>query len=215
MRPALCEDALRLGRILAELAPGRAGGSRPRGADGDPGLTLRGAAQLDGRADAAARSGPRALGSPARIVAASRRSSAPSGCGGPLGPYALQAAIAACHARALHGGRNRLGSASRRCTTRSRSSRRRRSSSSIAPSRWRWPSDRQRGSSSSTRSPASERLRTTTCSPSVRGDLLARLGRFKEAHAELERAASLTHNARERRLLLERAAACAWASPPA
>ena len=38
MRPALCEDALRLGRILAELAPQRAGGARPGGADGDPGV---------------------------------------------------------------------------------------------------------------------------------------------------------------------------------
>jgi predicted RNA polymerase sigma factor len=45
--------------------------------------------------------------------------------------------------------------------------------------------------------------------PSVRGDLLTKLGRFEEARAELERAASLTRNARERELLLERAAACA------
>jgi predicted RNA polymerase sigma factor len=44
--------------------------------------------------------------------------------------------------------------------------------------------------------------------PSARGDLLARLGRFDEARVELERAASLTRNARERDLLLERAAAC-------
>lgn len=44
--------------------------------------------------------------------------------------------------------------------------------------------------------------------PSVRGDLLAKLGRFDEARAELERAASLTRNERERTLLLERAAAC-------
>ncbi|HWL89229.1 MAG TPA: RNA polymerase subunit sigma-24, partial [Polyangiaceae bacterium] len=44
--------------------------------------------------------------------------------------------------------------------------------------------------------------------PTVRGDLLAKLGRFDEARAELERAASLTRNARERELLLERAAAC-------
>jgi predicted RNA polymerase sigma factor len=50
--------------------------------------------------------------------------------------------------------------------------------------------------------------------PSVRGDLLTRLGRFEEAHGELERAAALTHNARERRLLQERAAACAWAASP-
>jgi len=46
----------------------------------------------------------------------------------------------------------------------------------------------------------------------VRGDLLAKLGRFDEARAELERAATLTHNARERTLLLESAAACARGS---
>jgi predicted RNA polymerase sigma factor len=45
--------------------------------------------------------------------------------------------------------------------------------------------------------------------PSVRGDLLAKLGRREEARAEFERAASLTRNKRERELLLERAAACA------
>ena len=50
--------------------------------------------------------------------------------------------------------------------------------------------------------------------PSVRGDLLAKLGRFDEARAEFERAASLTRNARERKLLLERAAACARGSAP-
>lgn len=44
--------------------------------------------------------------------------------------------------------------------------------------------------------------------PSVRGDLLSKLGRFDEARAEFQRAASLTQNARERDLLLERAAAC-------
>ena len=48
--------------------------------------------------------------------------------------------------------------------------------------------------------------------PSVRGDLLAKLGRFDEARAELERAASMTRNARERALLLERAAECARAA---
>jgi predicted RNA polymerase sigma factor len=50
--------------------------------------------------------------------------------------------------------------------------------------------------------------------PSVRGDLLARLGRYDEAHDEFVRAASLTQNARERELLLGRAAACAWNAPP-
>jgi predicted RNA polymerase sigma factor len=50
--------------------------------------------------------------------------------------------------------------------------------------------------------------------PSVRGDFLAKLGRFDEARAELERAASLTRNARERELLLERAGVCARSLPP-
>jgi predicted RNA polymerase sigma factor len=45
--------------------------------------------------------------------------------------------------------------------------------------------------------------------PSVRGDFLSKLGRFEEARAEFERAASLTRNERERKLLLERASACA------
>jgi len=52
-------------------------------------------------------------------------------------------------------------------------------------------------------------LRAYHLFPSVRGDLLAKLGRHAEARAEFERAASLTRNARERALLLERAAACA------
>jgi predicted RNA polymerase sigma factor len=50
--------------------------------------------------------------------------------------------------------------------------------------------------------------------PSVRGDLLKKLGRFDEAHSEFKRAASLTRNSRERELLLDRAAACAGGSPP-
>ena len=65
MRPALCEDALRLGRILAGLAAERARGARPRRADGDPGVALGRARRPVGRADPAARSGPRALGSAA------------------------------------------------------------------------------------------------------------------------------------------------------
>src|SRR5207245_3116743 len=52
-------------------------------------------------------------------------------------------------------------------------------------------------------------LRSYHLLPSVRGDLLAKLGRLEEARAEFERAASLTRNGRERTLLLERAAACA------
>ena len=52
-------------------------------------------------------------------------------------------------------------------------------------------------------------LKTYHLLPSVRGDLLKRLGRFAEARAEFERAAALTRNERERKLLLDRAAACA------
>lgn len=57
-------------------------------------------------------------------------------------------------------------------------------------------------------------LRAYHLLPSVRGDLLAKLGRFGEAGAEFERAASLTRNAGERGLLLERAADCARGAPP-
>ena len=127
MRPALCEDALRLGRILAELAPQRAGGPRPRRADGDPGVALAGAGRPVGRADPAARSEPRALGSaphPSRSRGARRgprRSAARSG------PYALQAAIAACHARARTAGGDGLG-AHRGALRRARRSSRRRPS---------------------------------------------------------------------------------------
>ena len=62
--------------------------------------------------------------------------------------------------------------------------------------------------SSSTRSPTSRRCASYHLLPSVRGDLLAKLGRHDEARAEFERAAALTRNARERALLLGRAAAC-------
>jgi predicted RNA polymerase sigma factor len=57
-------------------------------------------------------------------------------------------------------------------------------------------------------------LRSYHLLPSVRGDLLAKLGRFDEAHEEFQRAASLTRNEPERTLLLERAAACARGSAP-
>ena len=202
MRPALCEDALRLGRILAELAPRRARGARPGGADGDPGL-------------ARARRASAPTGEPIllleqnrarwdqllirRGLAALARAEA---LGGARGPYALQAAIAACHARARTRRRRPTGRASPRSTTR-------------------WPQltpspvvelnravavgdgvrARPRASRSSTRSPTSRRCASYHLLPSVRGDLLAKLGRFDEARGEFERAASLTRNARERALL--------------
>ena len=100
MRPALCEDALRLGRILAELAPRGAGGPRPRRADGDPGVALRARASARRASRSCCSTRTARAGTSCSSAAASRRSSAPRKLGGALGPYALQAAIAACHARA-------------------------------------------------------------------------------------------------------------------
>ena len=100
MRPALCEDALRLGRILAELAPERAGGPRPRRADGDPGVALAGARRARRESPILLLDQNRARWDQLLIrrgLAALERAEA---LGGARGPYALQAAIAACHARA-------------------------------------------------------------------------------------------------------------------
>ena len=182
--PALCEDALRLGRILAGLMPERARGARAARADGDAGLAAAGAGRAGRRAGAAARPGPRALGPAARHrgLAALERAEELAGA---LGPYTLQAAIAACHARAAQRGGHRLA-ADRRALRRARGAdRARRSSSSTARSRWRWPSAPRPGWSSSTRSPTSRALRGYHLLPSVRGDLLERLGRDAEARGRV------------------------------
>jgi RNA polymerase sigma factor (sigma-70 family) len=205
MRPALCEDALRLGRILAELVPTEAEvhglvalmeiqasriGARV-GATGEPVLLLdqnrarwnqilirRGLAALD-RAEK---------------------------LGGAQGPYALQAAIAACHGRAR----------------------------SADETDWVRIAALYEQLAEITPSPIVELNRAVAVSmafgpatgltlvdalleepslkgyhllPSVRADLLAKLGRRDEARREFERAASLTRNAREKALLLERARA--------
>jgi RNA polymerase sigma factor (sigma-70 family) len=203
LRPSLCEDALRLGRILGGLAPDdaevhglvalmeiQASRSRARtGRRGEPVLLLdqdrsrwdqllirRGLASLE-RAESL------------RDV---------------RGPYVLQAAIAACHARARTAGETD----------------------------WRRIADLYQELSAITGSPVVELNRAVAVSmadgpepalaivdrlashpaltsyhllPGVRGDLLARLGRSSEARREIERAASLTQNARERDLLLDRA----------
>ena len=212
MRPALCEDALRLGRILAELMPDepevhglvalmelQASRARARaGPRGEPVLLLD---QDRGRWDHVLIT--RGLDALARAEA----------LGGARGPYALQAAIAACHARAR------------------------------AAAETDWPSiaELYAALAQVTRSPVVELNRAVAVGmargpaaglelvdalagepalqayhhlPSVRGDLLAKLGRLEEARAELERAAALTRNARERDLLLERAARCAPGAPP-
>ena len=207
MRPALCEDGLRLGRILAELAPHesevhglvalveiQASRSRARvGPSGEPILLLdQNRAHWD---QLLIRRGLAALERTEKL-------------GGARGPYALQAAIAACHARAR------------------------------TPEETDWPriAALYDALAQLTPSPVVElnravavgmafgpgaglelvdaltsepSLRTYHLLPSVRGDLLFKLVRLDEARVEFERAASLTRNMRERELLLERARACA------
>ena len=207
MRPALCEDALRLGRILAELAPLepevhglvalmeiQASRSRARvGPGGAPVLLLD---QNRGLWDQLLiRRGLAALDRAARLNQE-------------RGPYVLQAAIAACHARAREA-RDTDWSAivalydellARVPSPVIELNR------AVAVSMASGP---QAGLAlvDALRSVAA--LEQYHLLPSVRGDLLAKVGRLEEARAEFERAASLTRNARERELLLERARAAA------
>lgn len=207
MRPALCEDALRLGRILAELVPNepevhglvalmeiQASRSRARvGPTGEPILLLD---QDRGRWDQLLIR---------RGLAALQRAEELRGV---LGPYALQAAIAACHARAR----------------------------TAAETNWEQIAALYDALAELTPSPIVELNRAVAVAmafgpaaglelidklisepslkayhllPSVRGDFLFKLRRFTEAQEEFRRAASLTRNSRERELLLDRARACA------
>jgi len=207
MRPALCEDALRLGRILAGLAPNepevhglvalmeiQASRARARtGPSGEPILLLD---QDRARWDQLLIH---------RGLAALARAEE---LGGASGAYALQAAIAACHACAR----------------------------TAAETDWGQIASLYDALAELTRSPIVELNRAVAYAmafgpasglemidllasepslesyhllPSVRGDFLFKLGRFAEAEAEFERGASLTRNARERQLLLDRARACA------
>ncbi|HXV95582.1 MAG TPA: RNA polymerase sigma factor [Gaiellaceae bacterium] len=202
-RPELCEDALRLGRILAGLLPeepevhGLAGlmelqASRLRariGAGGEPVLLLD---QDRSRWDRLLIG--RGLAELARVEE----------LGGSLGPYALQAAIAACHARALRP----------EDTDWERIAALYDALAQVAPS----PVVELNRAVAHTQAfgpeeglelvnelVADRSLQGYHLLPSVRGDLLARLGRHEEARAEFELAASLTRNERERALLLERA----------
>jgi RNA polymerase sigma factor (sigma-70 family) len=212
MRPALCDDAARLGRILAGLAPRepevhglvalmeiQASRSKARvGPSGEPILLLdQNRARWD---QLLIRRGLAALRQAEQL-------------GGAAGPYALQAAIAACHARAR------------------------------TPEETDWPriAALYEELARIVPSPVIELNRAVAVSmafgpaaglervealssepllkayhllPAVRGDLLDKLGRFDEARAEFERAASLTRNARERDVLLQRAAACARGAAP-
>jgi RNA polymerase sigma-70 factor, ECF subfamily len=207
MRPALCEDALRLGRILAELSPGepevhglvalmeiQASRVRARtGPKGEPVLLLD---QDRSRWDfVLIRRGLDAL---ARAEA----------LGGAAGPYAMQAAIAACHARARSGDDTDWERIASLYDTLARltPSPVVELNRAVAVSFARGPAAGLELVDALTSEPSLERYHLL---PSVRGDLLAKLGRAAEARVELERAASLTRNARERDLLLARAAALA------
>jgi len=205
IRPALCEEALRLGRILAELVPQQpevhglvalmelqASRLRARiGPSGEPVLLLD---------QDRARWDQLLIG---RGLAALERAET---LGGALGPYALQAAIAACHARARTPEQTDWAAISALYDALAQ----------IAPSpvvelnravalaMAFGPAAGLELVDALTSEPS---LKGYHLLPSVRGDLLARLGRLDEARAEFERAAALTRNVRERELLLERARA--------
>ena len=149
-----------------------------------------------------------------RVSAAARSNSARASLdraekfGGALGPYALQAAIAACHARARTAGETdwerivALYDALAQLAPSPIVELNR----AVALSMAFGPAAGLEVVDALVAEPS---LKNYHLLPGVRGDLLARLGRFDEARAEFERAASLTRNARERALLLERAAASA------
>ena len=126
IRPALLEEALRLGRILAGPRPGGAGGSRPARADGDPGLALARAHRAGRRAGAAARPGPRPLG-PAPDPARPRRARARRGAERRARPVRAPGGHRGLPRARAARPRTPTGSGSSPSTTRSPSSRRHRS----------------------------------------------------------------------------------------
>jgi predicted RNA polymerase sigma factor len=208
MRPKLCDEALRLGRILAELAreepevhglialmeiqasrfPARTGPS------GEPVLLLE---QNRSRWDQ--------LFIRRGLTALERAQALTKTHGLPLGPYALQAAIAACHARARNAEETDWAQIAALYAT----------LADLVPSpvvelnravAVAFADGPQAALDLVDTLAANPSLANYHLLPSVRGDLLRRLSRFDEARAEFERAASLTRNERERNLLLDRAA---------
>ncbi|MGW5865973.1 RNA polymerase sigma factor [Streptomyces sp. NPDC055239] len=207
LRPSLCEDALRLARVLAALMPREA--------------EVHGlAALLELQTSrAAARTGPK--GEPVLLADQDRRhwnrplirrgfealARAHSAAEGAAGPYALQAAIAACHANAPSYEETdwpRIVTLYELLAARAPSpvvelNR------AVAVSMASGPAQALRLVDALADEPA---LKDYHLLPSVRGDLLVRLGRAAEARGEFERAAGLTRNERERELLLGRADSC-------
>jgi RNA polymerase sigma factor (sigma-70 family) len=212
MRPALCEEALRLGRILAELVP------REPEVHGLVALMEIQASRARARVDHS--------GTPVLLLEQDRARwdhvlitrglaalDRAEKLGGARGPYALQAAIAACHARArtaddtdwpriaaLYDALAQLAPSPVVELNRA-----------VALSMAFGPTAGLELVDTLLSEPA---LANYHLLPSVRGDLLAKLGRHDEAHTEFKRAASLTRNEREREFLLERARASAHATTP-
>ncbi|MET0555360.1 MAG: RNA polymerase sigma factor, partial [Vicinamibacteria bacterium] len=206
-RPALCEDALRLGRILAELVP-----HEPE-VHGLVALMEIQASRLQ------ARTGPG--GAPVLLLDQDRSRwnhvlvrrglqalDRAAALGRPAGPYVVQAAIAACHGRArtaeetdwariaaLYGALSAIAPSPVVALNRA-----------VAVSMAEGPEAALPLVDALLDEPA---LRGYHLLPGVRGDLLSKLGRHQEARVEFERAAALTRNARERALMRERAAASA------
>jgi RNA polymerase sigma factor (sigma-70 family) len=193
MRPSLCEEALRLGRVLAELMEIQASRTHARTApDGAPILLLE---QNRARWDhLLIRRGLAALERAERAGVA-------------RGPYTLQAAIAACHARARTPEETDWGriAALYDALAELRPSPVVELNRAVAVGMAYGP---QAGLEVVDAIVAQSQLAGYHLLPAVRGDLLARLGRHAEAASEFERAAGLTRNTREQALLLQRVADC-------
>src|SRR5260221_2802054 len=204
MRPALCEEALRLGRILADLAPKEpevhglvalieVQASTPPARILPPGEPILLLDQDRSRWDhLLVRRGLAALARAEQL-------------GGRLGPYALQAAIAACHARSRTAQETDWGriAALYDALAQITPSPVVKLNRAVAVSMAFGPAEGLDLVDALASEPS---LKHYHLFPAVRGDLLVKLGRLDEARAEFERAASLTRNAREKKLLLDRAA---------
>jgi RNA polymerase sigma factor (sigma-70 family) len=206
MRPMLCEEALRIGRILAELAPAEAE------VHGLVALMEIQASRLGARVDA--HGDPillldqdRARWNQLLIQRGLHAMARGEALGELPGPYLLQAQIAACHARTATGSDTDWSAIERlyaelAAVTGSPVVELNRA---VAVSMARGPAA---GLELTDQLCAGGALDSYHLLPSVRGDLLQKLGRIEEARSEFERAATLTHNERERALLQRRAAAC-------
>jgi predicted RNA polymerase sigma factor len=213
MRPELCADALHLGRVLAELVPDEPElhglvalmdlqASRTRARTDEHGQPILLLDQDRSRWDGVLiRHG----------LASLRRAEE---LGGALGPYSLQAAIAACHARARIADQTDWARIAALYDALAQVS-----PSPIVELNRAVALAMAFGPEAGLEvlDPLSDEpaLAGYHLLPSVRGDLLFKLGRYEEASREFHKAASLTRNTREQKMMLDRAAACAWQSRPA